>query len=92
MPLDRVLIVWFYTRMKTYTLENVNYSFNRNSRKWHFVVGKTQFILNCPGGKATADAVVKQIVASVKRTKQEKIDGIARKNIDVLTNTVSVDE
>ena len=50
--------------MKTYTLENVNYGFNRNSRKWHFVVGKTQFILNCPGGKATADAVVKQIVAN----------------------------
>jgi hypothetical protein len=78
--------------MKTYSLENVNYSFNRNSRKWHFVAGKTQFILSCPGGKATADAVVKQIVASCKRTKQEKIDGIARKAIDKLTNTVSVDE
>jgi len=69
--------------MKTYTLENVNYSFNRNSRKWHFVIKKSEsvtfeFIFNCPGGKATADAVVKQIVASVKRTKQEKIDGIAQ--------------
>lgn len=78
--------------MKTYSLENVNYSFNRNSRKWHFVVGKTQFILSCPGGKQTADAVAKQIVASCKRTKQEKIDGIARKAIDNLTNSASVNE
>lgn len=78
--------------MKNYTLENINYSFVRNSRKWHFVVGNTQFILNCPGGKATADLVAKQIVASIRRTKQEKIDGIARKNIDKLTNVVNVGE
>ena len=78
--------------MKTYSLENINYGFNRSSRKWHFEVGKTQFILSCPGGKQTADAVVKQIVASCKRTKQEKIDGIARKAIDNLTNPVIVNE
>jgi hypothetical protein len=78
--------------MKTYSLENINYNFNRNTRKWHFVVGKTQFIFNCPGGKATADVVVKQILASIRRTKQEKIDGIARKNIDVLTKTLTLDE
>jgi hypothetical protein len=78
--------------MKTYSLENINYNFNRNTRKWHFLVGKTQFILICPGGKATADAVVKQIFASCKRTKQEKIDGLARKAIDKLTNAVSVNE
>ena len=70
--------------MKTYTLENVNYSFNRNSRKWHFVVGKTQFILNCPGGKATADAVVKQIVAASRRNKNNIIDGLARHAINQL--------
>lgn len=78
--------------MKSYTLENVNYSFNRNTRKWHFVAGKTEFILSCPGGKATADAVVKQIVASIRRAKQEKIDGIARKNIDKLTLAASLNE
>ena len=78
--------------MKTYNFENVNYGFNRNSRKWHFQVGKMQFILNCPGGKETADAVVKQIVASVKRSKQEKIDGIARKAIDKLTKPVILNE
>ena len=78
--------------MKTYSLENVSYSFNRNSRKWHFVVGKTQFILSCPGGKETADAVVKQIIASIRRSKQEKIDGIARKNIDKLVNPINVND
>ena len=78
--------------MKTYTLEPVTYSFNRNTRKWHFAVDTTQFILSCPGGKQTADVVAKHIVASVRRTKTAKIDGLARKAIDKLTNEVSVQD
>ena len=77
--------------LKTYELDSVKYNFNRGTRKWHFAVENTQFIISCPNGKATADAVAKQIVASCKRTKSAKIDGIARKNIDKLLRVESVE-
>lgn len=76
---------------KNYTQGNVNYSFNRGSRKWYFVLGKATFIMECPGGKATADSVAKQILSSFRRSKQEKIDGIARKKIDSILNPVTVE-
>lgn len=77
--------------LQTYENGAVRYNYSRATRKWHFAVENVQFIISCPGGKATADAVAKQIVASCKRTKSAKIDGIARKNIDKLLHAESVE-
>jgi hypothetical protein len=75
----------FSSRMKEYQMEGIKYGFNRNSRKWHFVVGGTgtTLIQNC-GGQDTAHLVAKQMVGSIKRS--NKIDGICRSAISRLVS------
>lgn len=71
--------------MKPYFWENVEYVFNRNSRKWQFRFGSNTLLIEVPGGKEVALAIAKQISASCKRSKHSKLDGLARKNITNLT-------
>lgn len=78
--------------MKTYILETVEYSFNRKHRKWEFRYGDNCLLIVVPGGKDIALAIAKQINASCKRVKQNKLDGLARKNIDNLTKVVENEE
>jgi hypothetical protein len=77
---------------KTYSLEDVQYHFNRNSRKWNFVAGTNTFLFDVPGGKMQADAVARQINGGYKRTKKKGIDAIARKNIDKVLSLANTEE
>lgn len=78
--------------MKNYIWENVEYAFNRRHRKWEFRYGTNSLLIVVPGGKDVALAIAKQIVASCRRVKENRIDGLARKNIDSLVQVVETDE
>jgi hypothetical protein len=75
--------------MKVYNLQNIEYRFSREDRKWRFKAVDTNYELLtvCPGGRETADKVAGQVVGGIKRSKGKGIDGLARKNIE---NLVSV--
>ena len=77
--------------LKNYTIESVEYSFQRSTRKWHFKFGTTQMITECPCGKETAEAVAREISNGMKRSKKPIIDGIARKNINKKLKLATVD-
>ncbi len=72
--------------MKSHTLEDINYAFDRRSRKWNFSFinadGKNISILIPCGGAEKAHKVAQYVKGGLKRTKKHGIDGIARNNID----------
>ena len=76
---------------KVYTLDQITYGFDRESRKWHFNAGPNTLITVCKGGKTNADLIAKQVNAAFKRTKGKLLDGISRKKIDEIQSPVTVD-
>ena len=74
-------------KIKVYTHDLVTYQYAGN-RKWTFTCTGNgyQFITACPGGSEVAHAVARQVNAGLRRTNRPFIDGLARKNIDILVN------
>lgn len=76
---------------KTYTNGPVTFGYNKLHRKWNFTIpenGATRTIVaSCPGGVVTATKVANVMVGSLKRTKNNGIDNLARANVSQIIGT-----
>ena len=63
-------------------------TYGYNGSRWEFQVSDFKFVTPCPGGRNTAEKVVKVIEASIKRTKTyvEPLDQLGRWTIGRIVN------
>ena len=65
---------------KTFSWQTVTYKYNRANRKWQFNCGEFTLIQAC-GGRTIAEKVAHVVAGAIKRTKENKLDNLARMNI-----------